>query len=264
MALDFYCEPNHDQHSEAILLLHSLFHDAEQSWTNVRDFLDQPYYLLTPTVQPSDFSDIDNMIHRLGELIRTATTHGTAHVVGVSMGAHIALRLAHTYPELVSSLILSGYRIFSRTTQYFASRGLYIYSNCRKKTRPPFSIQQSRSFAQMFALPKHPEKFRKRTLVVVTEKGDRKSDALALQDVLSRWSQVSVRVAEGQYHLWNMFSSRIFAILVSSWPKFEWPEELKMLRDISGETISDSSTIASKEAMEYSYSKALWPSSDSL
>lgn len=264
MALDFSCKPNYNHHSEAILCLHSLFHDAKQSWTNVEDFLDQPYYLLTPTIQPSDFSNIDNMVYRLGELIRTATTHGTAHVVGVSMGAHIALRLAHTYPDIISSLILSGYHTFSRTTRYFAPGGLYVYSNFCRRVRPPFSLQQSRSFAQIFAIPKHPEKFRKRTLIVVAEKDDRKRDALALRDVLSGWSKVSVKVAEGQYHLWHIFSSRVFAILVSSWPKNKWPEELTMLRDVSGEGISNSSTTAFKEAIADSDSEELWSLSDSV
>jgi len=268
MALDFFCEANHGQHSEAVLFVHSLFHTGKQ-WKNVSDILNvsvvlgwqkAQYYILNPTIQPSDYDDIDNMIFRLAELIRTSTKKGTAHVVGVSVGAHIALKLAHTYPEVASSLFLSGFVVLSRVTRHLVSRCIYIYSNLRRRRRLPFSFRQSRSVGQLFKLPKHPEKFRKRTMIVASDH-DRLEDAQALEGILSGWSKVEVRVAPGEEHLWNLCNSKRFARVVSFWTQnSELPDELGMIKVVSDEDpekvgIISMEYTADSESEEYEFSK---------
>ncbi|PLB46290.1 alpha/beta-hydrolase [Aspergillus steynii IBT 23096] len=50
----------------------------------------------------------------LASLVTQHAKNGQAHVIGLSLGAHIASALASSHPELVSSLFVSGFNIFPR------------------------------------------------------------------------------------------------------------------------------------------------------
>lgn len=259
MALDFGCEPNIEQHSDAILFIHSLFHNGIQAWKNVSEFLNNaPYYKLKPTIQPADFSDINNTILRLANLIRSATTNRTAHVVGLSVGAHIAIKLAQSYPDVVSSLVVSGYRICSRIARPLTWRYIFLRTNVCRKVGPVFSPRQSRSIARLFVLPTNPEPFRKRTMIIVASYCDRPKDARALQEVLSGYgNRVDIKTIKPEWelgHLWNLEDSKLFAHVVSSWARDEWPEELnKWFLDISNDCHlekEDDSTVNSTNSQE--------------
>ena len=44
----------------------------------------------------------------VGELIRARANRGRAHVVGLSLGGHVALQLVADYPDLVDRIVISG------------------------------------------------------------------------------------------------------------------------------------------------------------
>lgn len=52
----------------------------------------------------------------IAQLIRKHAVNCRAHVVGHSLGAHIAINLAGSYPELVNTVFVSGFEIYPPTT----------------------------------------------------------------------------------------------------------------------------------------------------
>ena len=53
-------------------------------------------------------SNVGYCLNLLANSIRTEAEGGKAHLVGVSIGAHIAVLLAQRYPRLVISLTISA------------------------------------------------------------------------------------------------------------------------------------------------------------
>lgn len=78
----------------------------------------QTYHLLLPDL-PSHASSrhltpfsIPASTAFLAELIRAKAHHGKAHIVGLSLGAHIAVHLASNHSNLVLKVLVSGFEVF--------------------------------------------------------------------------------------------------------------------------------------------------------
>lgn len=99
--------------SETILFIHGLML-ASESWEVQRDFFAENYHVVTFDLRGQgrsdhthDRLDLDSLAEDAAELIQ-ALTLGPCHIVGFSMGAFIAMRIAARKPRLVRSLALIG------------------------------------------------------------------------------------------------------------------------------------------------------------
>lgn len=98
---------------ETILFIHGLMLDSE-SWAVQRDFFARTHRVITfdlrgqgKSDKTRDRLDLDSLAQDSAAIIEQLG-QGPCHVVGFSMGAFIALRLAARRPELVSSLVVFG------------------------------------------------------------------------------------------------------------------------------------------------------------
>lgn len=62
----------------------------------------------------------------LADIIGTYAINGKAHIVGLSLGAHVATALASAHPEMADTVFISGYRTFSNTSPEIMARALWL------------------------------------------------------------------------------------------------------------------------------------------
>ncbi|OJJ31596.1 hypothetical protein ASPWEDRAFT_176661 [Aspergillus wentii DTO 134E9] len=100
-----------------ILLIHGAFCSSEY-WDLVIPHLSTSYHLLVPDLPGHAKSrsitpfTVDTSADLLAQLIRKEAKNGSAHVIGHSLGAHVAITLASAYPDLVQDVFVSGFAIF--------------------------------------------------------------------------------------------------------------------------------------------------------
>ncbi|KAI2786977.1 hypothetical protein POX_g09374 [Penicillium oxalicum] len=102
-----------------ILLVHGGFSDSHE-WNTIWPLLiAERYNVLIPDLPGHGQSrevtpfELDDAARLLAHLIQDHTLEQRAHVVAMSIGAHVAATLAVQYPERVHSLIISGFNLFS-------------------------------------------------------------------------------------------------------------------------------------------------------
>lgn len=106
-----------DSRATTILFLHGAF-SSHREWIPVSGHLSD-YHRLIPSL-PSHGSDlkirpfsVERSAQLLADLIRQKAKNGEAHVVGLSMGAHVAIYLASHYPDVVTTVFASGLNRFA-------------------------------------------------------------------------------------------------------------------------------------------------------
>ncbi|OAL02556.1 alpha/beta-hydrolase [Phaeosphaeriaceae sp. SRC1lsM3a] len=95
-----------------IVLIHGAFSD-NGDWDLVVPYLDA-YHVLLPNSPGHGRSShlpfsIESAATSIAHLIQEKALNGRAHIVGHSLGASVAVCLATTFPDVVSSLFVSGY-----------------------------------------------------------------------------------------------------------------------------------------------------------
>lgn len=98
-----------------LLLLHAV---ATSSWMwNQQAELLADFHLLIPDLPGHGASNtvpwrsLDETVERLAELVARNAQGGRAHVVGLSLGAYVGLRLMERFPERVDRAVLSGVNV---------------------------------------------------------------------------------------------------------------------------------------------------------
>ncbi len=148
-----FLSENKDGSRSTILFLHSLFSSAYQ-WTSTVHYIEKrnaTYHFLRPSLEPSQITSQEVCIRLLAELIAKEAIGGKAHIVGLSIGAHIAVLLAHQHPQLVETLNISGYQGFSKCFQPLLPISIYLLKKMATlhMEAPPFSFAQSRGVAHL-------------------------------------------------------------------------------------------------------------------
>lgn len=106
-------------HSTTIVLVHGAFVSGLY-WDLVIPHL-ASYHLLIPDLPGHGKSQaitpfsVELSAILIANLIRTHAS-GPTHIIGHSLGAQVAIRLASTEPELIDSVFISGYEVFPKTT----------------------------------------------------------------------------------------------------------------------------------------------------
>src|SRR5215470_11109882 len=95
------------------VFLHGLWISSVM-WQPQLERLSHDYHCLAPDLPEHGKSTdiglltLENTSRALANLIREHTPHGRAHVVGLSLGGAVALRLLRDRPEVVDHIIVSG------------------------------------------------------------------------------------------------------------------------------------------------------------
>lgn len=102
----------HEDKATTVVLLHGLL-SCHLEWALVIPHL-QDYHVLAIDISGHSRSrhilpaDLPTSTDRIASIIQKYAKNGQAHVVGLSMGAFIALRLSRTHPTTVQSLFITA------------------------------------------------------------------------------------------------------------------------------------------------------------
>lgn len=131
----FHLSFNASSNAPTIVLLHGLC-SSHLEFAHVVPQLEQTYHVLAvdlpghsrspplPSGQPFTLSSTSSCI---ASLIRKHAHNGQAHVVGLSLGGFIALKLLEEYPDLIKSLWITGAAPFTGLYKWVAKRPTMVY-----------------------------------------------------------------------------------------------------------------------------------------
>ncbi|MFN8439213.1 MAG: alpha/beta hydrolase [Caldilineaceae bacterium] len=202
------------------------------------------------------WQSMDESAAQIAALIRKQTPQGRAHVVGLSLGAQVALRLACNTPEVVDHLVCSGLNVIpiAKSSPLFwlikltapLSKIRFLVRATAKQLRIPEVdletfvqhalltseqvIAAAGSENSAYDLPANAKFMTCPTLVVAGER-----EVTQIQQSLIKLKEglpnVEIRTAPGVGHSWNCEKPELFAQMVRAWVSGEeLPEELKGVR----------------------------------
>lgn len=118
--------------AETIVLIHGGFSKGSE-WDQVIPKISPEYHILVPDLPGHGASshlpyDVERSAKLILDLITTLAHKGRAHVVGFSLGAHVAAYVAElAAPGQVSSLITTGYNAFAPPPVIVPFLGVLVY-----------------------------------------------------------------------------------------------------------------------------------------
>jgi len=217
MKFESYCKSG----NETILFIHSLFASAWE-WaptilhvTNIASF-----HIITPNLEPADFLDLNRCASNLAQHIKMEAKGGKAHIVGLSIGAQIAVHLTNSFPEVVNSLFLSGYNTFSPLLRPLGS--LFIYNARKTQSRSTgvssFTLRESHEMFRIVSSSPQIKKAPVRTVIITGVLEDSRNSPLILEKAMSGGERVE-RVNLDMGHLWNRDNGKDFGNELVNWIK---------------------------------------------
>jgi pimeloyl-ACP methyl ester carboxylesterase len=119
--VDIYYTAHNLSGKSTVVLIHGAL-TSGLNWNLVVPHLSEAYHVLIPDLPGhgqsrniSPFS-VEYSSRLLARLIRKHAVNSRAHIVGHSLGAHVAIKLASSEPEVVNAVFVSGFEIYPRTT----------------------------------------------------------------------------------------------------------------------------------------------------
>ena len=234
---------------DSILFIHGAFSSGGE-WDIVTSHLSANYHLLLPDLPGHGESQGITPFSKelsarlLADIIRERAAHGKAHVIGLSLGAAVAIKLASKYPELVNVVFVSGYGVFpvsSQSTEYglwlservessmprSVVRWLMDGADIRRSTNGSPSLALCRDEAGAVRSPSDkqwPPPWPARTLIVAAGKAgivpssDSRKDATRLRDT-GRMSNRETRAYTHPLmrHPWSRQAPELFAETARKW-----------------------------------------------
>ncbi|KAJ5478998.1 hypothetical protein N7530_004507 [Penicillium desertorum] len=249
MSLELY-HTTHNTGQTTVVLIHGALVSGLY-WDLVIPHLPS-YHLLVPDLpghgksQSTPFS-IDLATRTISQLIRTHAINGSAHIIGHSLGAQVAIRLASTYPDIVNSIFISGFGMFPRTsvTPYipYVAWTMSRVENCLARPLVSWAMDGADipridtdlctlDLCRQIVAPGIPTEWPARTLIVAAGKGgliptkDSVRDAVRLVGIGRELNEETVAYTHlGMRHPWNRQAPRLFAETSEAWfERKELPE----------------------------------------
>jgi pimeloyl-ACP methyl ester carboxylesterase len=230
-----------------IVLIHGAFVSG-LNWDLVVPHLTM-YHLLIPDLPGHGQSrnitpfSVEYSSRLLAQLIRKHAVNGRAHVVGHSLGAHVAINLASSYPELMDAVFVSGFEIYppialSRMMPYAmwtenraqnliprsAIRWLMDGTDLPRGDASTCTIALCHEITQVLLDMTWPSPWPARTLIVAAGKGgiipsnDHPHDAVKLMEIGKECNPETIAVTHpAMRHPWNRQAPRLFAETAYAW-----------------------------------------------
>ncbi|KXG52944.1 Alpha/beta hydrolase fold-1 [Penicillium griseofulvum] len=218
-------------------------------WDLVIPHLPTSYHLLVPDLPGHGKSQsigpfsVDLASRMIAQLIRTRTINGSAHIVGHSLGAQVAIRLASTDPDVVNSIFISGFGMFPRTSITpcipYAAWAMSRVENCLARPLVSWAMDGAdipridtnvctldlcRQIVSPETPTEWPSPWPARTLIVVAGKGglvptkDSPHNAVTLMKIGRELNEDTVAYTHlGMRHPWNRQAPRLFAKTAEAW-----------------------------------------------
>jgi pimeloyl-ACP methyl ester carboxylesterase len=234
--------------STAVVLIHGALVSGHY-WDLVSPHFPSSYHLLVPDLPGHGGSRtitpfaVDVSARLIANLIRAHAINGVAHIIGHSLGAQIAIRLAAAEPSLVSSVFVSGFEIFPRTalTPYipYAAWAVPRLENCiprpwirwamdgadlPRTDTETLTLDLCRQIVSPETPTQWPAPWSARTLIVAAGKGgliptsDHPHDAVRLMEIGRELNPETVAYTHPQMrHPWNRQAPRLFAETAVAW-----------------------------------------------
>ncbi|CAI7573933.1 unnamed protein product [Penicillium bialowiezense] len=166
----------------------------------------------------------------IANLIR-AHANGPAHIIGHSLGAHVAIHLASQEPELVRSVFVSGFEVFPKTalTPYvpYAAWFMPRVENCLPRPLIRWAMDGAdmpRTDTAKWTPYEWPVPWPARTLIVAAGKGgliptsDHPHDAVKLMNIGKELNGETVAYTHlDMRHPWNRQAPKLFAETAEAW-----------------------------------------------
>lgn len=189
-----------------------------------------------PWVSLADSAD------QVAVIIREQAAGSKAHLVGLSLGSYVALKLLQRHPDLVESVLVSGVTARPFPRQWFykpllsvmsllSGRDVMINFNIRimqipEEVQAVFIRDNKRASGQMlrqvfsellsFTLPDGLERLPQRVLAVA---GDHEAKLIldSLLDFAAKMQHGEARIAPNAHHAWNAEHPQLFTAMVEAW-----------------------------------------------
>lgn len=228
-----------------IVLIHGAF-VLELDWDLVIPHLNS-YHVLVPDLpghgmlKDSTPFSVEYSSRLLAQLIRNHAINGKAHIIGHSLGAHVAINLASLYPELINDVFISGFEIYPLSKLSNLAPYAILAEHYIQKAIPQFLIKRlmdgtdiprgppppldlCRQIAEPLISDTWPSSWSARTLIVAAGKGgiipskDHPHDAVKLRDIGRVRNEETGAVTHGEMrHPWNRQAPRLFAEFAEAW-----------------------------------------------
>lgn len=226
-----------------ILLIHGAF-TTSADWEPVISHLEKSFHILAPDLPGHGSAGgtftLDNAADALHTLMQESTVASKAHVVGHSLGAQVAIRLAEKYPSVVDHMIISGWEIYpslpsSDRLSYIlwtmnrvenlvprpAIRWLMDGTDIRRASP---SLELCRQFAETMKTATYPAAWPAPTLIIAAGRGglvpsyDHPEDAKKLASIGKEMNAKTIAVTHPlMRHPWNRQDPLLFANTVRGW-----------------------------------------------
>lgn len=237
-----------------VVLIHGALVSALY-WDLVIPHLPSSYHLLVPDLPGHGRSraitpfTVDISARHIANLIRAHAVNGVAHIIGHSLGAQIAIRLAGTEPSLVGSVFVSGFEMFPRTalTPYipYAVWAVPRLEDCLPRSwirwamdgadlprNDPATLDLCRQLVSPESPTQWPAPWPARTLIIAAGKGgfipssDHPHDAVRLMQIGRELNPETIAYTHPQMrHPWNRQAPQLFADTAEAWfERGEMPE----------------------------------------
>ena len=252
--MSLYIKETGENNDETIVFLHGegisgwMWDEQLKAFSEYHCIIpDLPGHGKSAEVKPVTVQDAADMII---DIIKNKAKNGKAHLVGLSMGAQIAVQILNTAPEVVNHVLISGALVRnSQPTESFLElldnlialylpdknkiirimsyvRSYNIPKNLIDKFREstyviePYYLDKILRETMLFKMPDNLEHANVPVLVMAGEKDYRiiNESALTLLNVLPN-SKGAVALKVG--HLWNIENPELFNTALKSWLKDE-------------------------------------------
>lgn len=208
------------------------------------------YRILTPDMPgfggrvAEEWTDLAGTADAVAAFIAEQAEPGPVHVVGLSMGAVVALHLIARHPEIASSVLVSGAvvsevggvtRLLSALQFAFWERAWFWRGQAKAFRLPKDSVElyvrhglsvrrsnAERMLREVYsgAVPENLASFRGRLLAVAGEKEPAIVSA-SFASLSSLLPGAEFRLAPGMHHVWNVENGELFSAMVRLWVEGE-------------------------------------------